>query len=294
MAALRVVPPDAFVGAVESIPLVSELIGRLAERGASYEVDGDWYFPVSADPTFGAVSGLSRPEMVELFGERGGDPDRTGKKDPLDCLVWQRERPGEPAWDSPLGRGRPGWHIECTAIAAAHLGLPLAVQGGGRDLVFPHHEMCAAGGQVATGSAAFAHAYVHAGMVGLDGEKMSKSRGNLIFLSELRRAGHDPMAIRLALLDHHYRGDWDWTSPGLVRAEDRLHRWRQATDRACGPSADRLVVDVRAALASDLDTPAALRLVDAWVEQTLAGPGNDSTAPALVATLCDTRLGVLL
>jgi L-cysteine:1D-myo-inositol 2-amino-2-deoxy-alpha-D-glucopyranoside ligase len=294
MAALRVLPPDAFVGAVESIPLVTELIGRLAERGATYEVDGDWYFSVAAEPSFGAVSGLSRPEMVELFGERGGDPERTGKKDPLDCLVWQRERPGEPAWDSAFGPGRPGWHIECTAIASAHLGLPLTVQGGGRDLVFPHHEMCAAGGQVATGSAAFARAYVHAGMVGLEGEKMSKSRGNLVFLSELRRAGHDPMAIRLALLDHHYRGDWDWTASGLVSAEARLSRWRQATGLASGPSADRLVADVRAALASDLDTPAALGLVDAWVGQTLAEPGNDSSAPALVATLCDARLGVLL
>jgi L-cysteine:1D-myo-inositol 2-amino-2-deoxy-alpha-D-glucopyranoside ligase len=294
MASLHVLPPTEFVGAVESIPLVTELIARLGERGALYEVDGDWYFPVAAEPSFGAVSRLTRAAMVELFGERGGDPNRAGKKDPLDCLVWKCERPGEPAWDSPLGRGRPGWHVECAAISAAHLGLPLHVQGGGRDLVFPHHEMCAAVAQVATGQATFAASYVHAGMVGLDGEKMSKSRGNLVFVSELRRQGHDPTAIRLALLAQHYRNDWDWTVEGLADAEARLDRWRRAVSRAATPGAGRLVTDVRAALADDLDTPAALQLVDAWAGQALAGGGNDRTAASSVRALCDARLGLRL
>ena len=153
--------------------------------------------------------------MLAIFGERGGDPDRPGKKDPLDCLLWQAERPGEPAWDSPFGRGRPGWHVECSAIAREHLGAAIDVQGGGSDLVFPHHEMSASEAQVAEPGTPFARAYVHAGMVALDGEKMSKSKGNLELVSRLREQGTDPMAIRLALLRHHYRSDWEWTAADL-------------------------------------------------------------------------------
>ena len=165
-----------------------------------YGVDGDLYFAVKADPAFGGISGYDAEQMRALFAERGGDPDRPGKRDPLDCLLWQAERPGEPAWDSPFGRGRPGWHVECAAIALEHLGMTIDVQGGGTDLVFPHHEMSASEAQVATGSRPFARAYVHQAMVGLDGEKMSKSKGNLVLVSTTRDSGVDPMAIRLALL----------------------------------------------------------------------------------------------
>ena len=152
--------------------------------------------------------------MLELSAERGGDPDRPGKKDPLDVLVWRAERPGEPAWDSRFGRGRPGWHVECAAIATDHLGPAFDVQAGGFDLVFPHHEMSASHTRVAFAGHPghlFAQNYAHAGMVGLDGEKMSKSLGNLVFVSRLIGAGEDPMAVRLALLAHHYREDWEWT-----------------------------------------------------------------------------------
>ena len=294
MAALRVLPPQHFVGAVEAMPAVDRLIQRLVERGAVYDIDGDWYFAVSADETFGAVSGLSRATMLDLFGERGGDPARAGKKDPLDCLVWRRERAGEPAWDSQLGNGRPGWHVECTAIAVEHLGMSFDVQGGGSDLAFPHHEMCAAQGQVADGGQPFAQAYVHAGMVGLDGAKMSKSRGNLVFVSTLRAEGVDPMAIRLAILDHHYRGDWDWTTDGLRRAQQRLGRWRAAVAAAQAPAAEPVVAAVRAALAADLDAPRALRIVDEWADATLAGAGHDAEASGAVKALCDARLGVAL
>ena len=203
MEALRVLPPDSYVGAVESIPLVVEMVERLREEGSVYAVPStgsgdDLYFSVSHDPTFGEVSGWTREHMLAVFAERGGDPDRPGKKDPLDCLLWQAERPGEPAWDTPLGRGRPGWHIECSAIARRHLGAAIDVQGGGSDLVFPHHEMSASEAQVADPGHRFARAYVHAGMVGLDGEKMSKSKGNLVLVSALRESGLDPMVIRLA------------------------------------------------------------------------------------------------
>src|SRR5690349_4739925 len=152
MEALRVLPPSAYIGAVEAIPRVVEMIEQLRTLGAVYQVDDDYYFSVTADPTFGQVSGWDRDQMLAIFAERGGDPDRPGKKDPLDCLLWQAEnpelRPGDPAWDSSLGRGRPGWHIECSAIARDHLGTGFDVQGGGSDLIFPHHEMSAAEAQV--------------------------------------------------------------------------------------------------------------------------------------------------
>ena len=190
-------------------------------------MEDDLYFSVTSDPAFGEESRMSREEMLRLFPERGGDPERAGKKDPLDCVVWRGERPGEPAWDSPFGRGRPGWHIECTAIALDLLGETFDVQAGGTDLIFPHHEMCANEAQVATGRR-FAQVYAHAGMVGLDGEKMSKSRGNLVFVSELRRSEVDPMAIRLTLLRHHYRSDWEWDDAELWTAVDTLAEWRRA------------------------------------------------------------------
>ena len=199
MTALRVLAPDDYVGAVESIPLVVEMVQQLQERGAVYEVEGDLYFAVRSDPRFGSVSHLSDDQMLAVFAERGGDPDRSGKKDPLDCLLWQREREGEPAWDTALGRGRPGWHIECSAIALEHLGRGFDVQGGGSDLVFPHHEMSASEAQAAFEGSTFAQTYVHAGMVGYQGEKMSKSKGNLVLVSSLREAGVDP--------DGHPAGD---------------------------------------------------------------------------------------
>ena len=195
MTALRVVPPQEYIGAVEAIPLVVQYIQRLQDADAVYSLDGDLYFAVHADKAFGSVACLSESTMLELFAERGGDPDRVGKKHPLDCLLWQAERPGEPSWDSPFGPGRPGWHIECTAIALDNLGMSIDVQGGGSDLAFPHHEMGASEAQVATDIWPYARTYAHAGMVGLDGEKMSKSKVNLVFVSRLRADGRDP-AIR--------------------------------------------------------------------------------------------------
>ncbi|XRQ15562.1 cysteine--1-D-myo-inosityl 2-amino-2-deoxy-alpha-D-glucopyranoside ligase [Actinomadura welshii] len=290
MTALRVLPPDQYIGAVESIPLVIEMIEKLRGRDAAYEVDGDVYFPIAADPDFGQVSRLTREEMAPLFAERGGDPDRPGKRDPLDALLWLARRPGEPSWDSPFGEGRPGWHVECSAISIEHLGMAFDVEGGGSDLAFPHHEMGASHAQVATGERPHARAYVHAGMVGLDGEKMSKSRGNLVFVSKLRETGTDPMAIRLALLAHHYRSDWEWTPGGLAAAEARLDRWRAAAARPAGPPAAPVAAAVRDRLSDDLDAPGALAALDAWA----AGDGADETAPAQVKAIADALLGVAL
>jgi len=293
MTALRVIPPQHYLGAVESIPSVVELIESLKLTGAVYQVDDpqypDWYFEVHRAPGFGRLSRLSPDEASAIFGERGGDPERPGKRNPLDCLVWRLERPGEPAWDSRLGRGRPGWHIECTAIALQYLGADFDVQGGGSDLVFPHHEMCAAEGAVATRQP-FAKAYVHAGMVGLDGEKMSKSKGNLVLVSRLRADGVDPMAIRLGLLAHHYRSDWEWFPRELTLADRRLGAWRSAVTRPTTAPAAPLLSAVRAALRNDLDAPAALALIDEW---TLIG-GEDAEGGALVATAVDALLGIQL
>lgn len=287
MTALRMRAPQHYVGAVESIDLVTDLVARLGE--SVYRVDDDLYFDVHADAAFGSVSNLDEEAMRAVFGERGGDPDRAGKRDPLDCLVWQAPRPGEPSWESPLGPGRPGWHIECAAIALQHLGTDFDVQGGGSDLAFPHHEMSASEARVATGEE-FARAFVHAGMVGLDGEKMSKSKGNLVLVSALREAGTDPMAVRLALLAHHYRSDWEWFDTDLTQAEERLRRWRTAVERPTGAPAGALVADLAAALSDDLDAPRALAAVDAWA----ALDGTDAEASQEVRAAVDALLGVAL
>ncbi|MGW6283317.1 cysteine--1-D-myo-inosityl 2-amino-2-deoxy-alpha-D-glucopyranoside ligase [Kribbella sp. NPDC055071] len=290
MTALRVIPPQDYIGVVESVDLVAAAVEELQAAGAVYSVDGDLYFAVKADPAFGSVSGYDRSTMRDLFAERGGDPDREGKRDPLDSLLWRHQRPGEPAWDSPVGRGRPGWHVECSAIALEYLGMTFDVQGGGSDLIFPHHEMSASGAQVATGKFPFARAYVHQAMVGLDGEKMSKSKGNLVLVSKERLAGIDPMAIRLALLMHHYRTDWFWMDSDLLDGQERLDVWRGAIGRGSGPDGAAVVDAVRAALTNDLDTVAALSAIDTWA----ATNGDDPEAPALVAQAADALLGIKL
>ncbi|MBA2508030.1 MAG: cysteine--1-D-myo-inosityl 2-amino-2-deoxy-alpha-D-glucopyranoside ligase [Nocardioidaceae bacterium] len=296
MEALRMLAPQHFTGVVESMDLVVAAIERLRAAGVTYEVDGDLYFDSSRDESFGRVSRLDRETMLGLFGERGGDPERSGKRDPLDWLLWRAERTGEPAWDSPLGAGRPGWHVECAAMAVEHLGMGFEIQGGGSDLVFPHHEMSAAEAEMAFASAPFAQAYVHAGMVGLDGDKMSKSRGNLVLVSELLMAGVDPMALRLALLSHHYRTDWSWTVADLGAARTRLAAWRSALS-ASGPAdqpgaeATAVVEAIRRALAEDLNAPAAVLAVDEWAAAAQQGwVGGGRTVAAAV----DALLGVAL
>ena len=291
MAALKVLPPDEYAGVVESVPLVAAMVVQLRERGHAYAVDEDWYFDVHADPEFGSVSHLAEAEMVRLSAERGGDPERPGKRHPLDCLLWRGERPGEPAWDSDLGRGRPGWHVECSAIAVAHLGEEIDVQGGGNDLVFPHHEMSAAQVHAADPGTRFARTYLHTGMVAYHGEKMSKSVGNIVFVSALRERGTDPDVLRLALLSHHYRDDWEWTDRDLATAERRLERWRAALPTTSEEQAEQLVVTVRGALAVDLDTPRALRLLDDWA---LGWHPGDGSGEQVVRDLVEARLGLSL
>jgi len=338
MVALRVLPPDHYVGAVEALGVIERFNQVLADRGVLYDLDADVYFARSADPLFGSVSGLDPAAMTRLSAERGGDPGRPGKKDPLDPLVWLAARPGEPAWESVLGRGRPGWHVECAAIATHYLGRAFDLQVGGIDLIFPHHEMSASHARVALGGPGreevFARRYAHAGMVRLDGEKMSKSLGNLVFVSRLLADGADPMAIRLAILAHHYRQDWDWTGEGLASATRRLSRWRAAAALAAHggragrgpaggpggaagapggavPSGQAVLNEVRERLADDLDAPGALAAVDRWAVAVSAGaagapglagnarpPDADLASPAgsasLITDTVDALLGVAL
>lgn len=308
MAALGVVPPDVYVGAVESVPVVVTAVEKLVAAGAAYRVDtpdavgggpGDVYADLSADPSFGQVAGLDPDVMLALARERGGDPDRAGKRSPLDPLLWRRERAGEPAWDgSSLGRGRPGWHIECAVIARDGLGLPFDVQGGGSDLVFPHHEMSTSHARLLDDGQG-ARTHVHTGMVAYQGTKMSKSLGNLVLVSVLRAEGVDPMAIRLAILAHRYRDDWEWTEAGLDEARARLTTWRAALSGNGGVDGSATLAAVRAALADDLDTPRALVAVDAWAQQTLTGQASGEAAdvegaPGVIARTVDALLGVRL
>jgi len=298
MESLRIVPPSQYIGAVESIPAIGTRVVRLLDTGAAYRLvdgTGDVYFDLTAAPRFGYESHLDRETMLALSGERGGDPGREGKRDPLDPLLWRGARDGEPAWDGgALGPGRPGWHIECAVIALDRLGAVVDVQGGGNDLIYPHHECSAAHAEVLTGVEPFARHYVHAGMIGLGGEKMSKSKGNLVFVSRLRADGVDPMAMRVALMATHYRADRQWTDDTLKTGLERLAIWREAAAVPSGPSGADLLDGVRMALAHDLDTPLALSLVDSWCDAALAGSGTDTEAPALMAVTVDALLGVRL
>lgn len=297
MEALRVLPPQHYVGATETIDLVVEAITALRDRGAVYQLEGDeyadWYFDVTSSGHFMEVSGLDEKAALSKFVDMGGDPDRAGKRHPLDPLVWQQARPGEPSWSSSLGQGRPGWHIECTAIALEHLGPDFDVQGGGSDLAFPHHEMCAAQAR-AISDEPFAEVYAHSGMVALDGEKMSKSKGNLELVSRLRDQGVDPMVVRLAMLTHHWRDDWEWTADHLDIARERLNRWRAVTRLEATPEVAPLVARVRTALRTDLDAPAALSFLDDFVTDSLEQPGSDRQGPRMFADLVDAVLGIAL
>src|SRR5215212_541817 len=284
MAALRVLPPHDYVAATDAIGEVVELVEKMLAAGTAYVVDDadhpDVYFRADATQQFGYESGYDRDTMLRLFAERGGDPDRPGKGDELDALMWRAERPGEPSWPSPFGPGRPGWHVECSAIALSRIGTGLDIQGGGSDLIFPHHEFSAAHAESVTGERRFARHYVHAGMIGGDGHKMSKSRGNLVLVSGLR-AGH-------------YRADRSWSDAVLEEAIARLHWWRQAISLPAGPDATDVVARVRQYLADDLDTPKALAALDGWTTDALEYGGHDTAAPRTVATAIDALLGVQL
>ena len=295
MVNLRVIPPAHYIGAVDAIPLVVDAIEKLQQRNSIYPVDSDLYFSVHKDANFGTRSHLTHNEMLEIFSERGGDPQRLGKQNPLDCLVWMSQRPNEPGWDSPFSVGRPGWHIECTAIAIKYLqpsqseNTLIDIQGGGSDLIFPHHEMCAAQAKVLSGKELSSH-YIHAGMIGLDGEKMSKSKGNLVFVSSLVAAGRDPMAIRWALLKDHYRTDRMWTEEQLLTAEVEINELKKMLASGKSAPTNVLIQGILNSLADDLDTPKVLKMLNDWVLDSRTNQNSDD-AEALV-TVLDAVLGL--
>jgi L-cysteine:1D-myo-inositol 2-amino-2-deoxy-alpha-D-glucopyranoside ligase len=295
MVALHVIPPAHYIGAVEAIPEVIRAIKTLQEKGTVYEVDQDLYFEVRSDSDFGRRSNLSKQEMLEIFAQRGGDPLKPGKKDPLDALLWLAQRPNEPGWESDFGSGRPGWHIECCAIALNFLDIAegdatsIDIQGGGSDLIFPHHEMSAAQSKMINGRE-FATHYVHAGMIGLDGEKMSKSKGNLVLVSNLLKEGRDAMAIRFALLSHHYRSDHMWTDTDLVNAEEFMEQLRITLSRMEVAPTDATINEIIASLSNDLDTPRAIKALRNWLADTNAGKTGGS--PGELSRAIDTLLGI--
>lgn len=297
MTSLRVIPPHSYIGAVEAIGLVTQKIEKLREAGAIYSVDQDLYFRVHSDPDFGSRSHLSQSESLRVFSERGGDPDRIGKENALDSLVWLSKRENEPGWPSIHGEGRPGWHIECCAIALAYLEPDAAeeylidIQGGGSDLIFPHHEMSAAQARVSTGKN-FARSYVHTGMIGLNGEKMSKSLGNLVFVSTLMHSGVNPMAIRCALLMQNYATARMWSDDLLDQAQEFLNALTlQLSQTECAPT-DKVIQDVVNALSSNLDTEKVFSILNRWIEECQSGAigGN----PGELSRALDTLLGLAI
>jgi L-cysteine:1D-myo-inositol 2-amino-2-deoxy-alpha-D-glucopyranoside ligase len=260
MAALNVRPPDVFPRASQTIPKIIELVRLLEAQGHAYQRDGNVYFRAGSITDYGRLSRLSREEMIKLSAQRGADPNDPRKQDPLDFVLWQASAPDEPLWDSPWGGGRPGWHIECSAMALEHLGAQLDVHGGGADLIFPHHDSEIAQSESVTGVRPFARIWVHTGMLRYQGEKMSKSLRNLVLIADLLHR-FDADSIRVLLLRHHYREAWEYTPDQLGDAAAWTRRLRQAA-RGPGNAGGSSPLAIRAALDDDLDTPRALSLLE--------------------------------
>ena len=276
MVALNTRPPVAEPRATESIEPMIDLITRLEAGGHTYTVDGTTWFDVSTAPEFGQLSGYDHDTMVRYAGERGGTPEDPRQRNPLDFVLWMPSADDEPVWDSPFGPGRPGWHIECSAMSWAHFGQTLDLHGGGTDLIFPHHECERAQAEHGYGEA-FARHWMHAGMVAYQGTKMSKSLGNLVFVSELVKT-HAPQAVRLALMGHHYRDNWEWFDGDIDEAQGLFDRMVQAATLATGPDPDALLHNVRNALDDDLDAPTARAALASYADAMLAGNGDHEGA----------------
>jgi len=293
MTALRILPPSQLVKVTDSLDLVESFIDKLDRNGHIYQIEGDFYFSVDKYLDFLPIP---LAEAISVFAERGGDPDKEGKRHPLDAVVWSANKDGEPGWNSKYGFGRPGWHIECTAIACEFLDNDekdpvIQLQGGGSDLIFPHHFMSAQIVKAALGRD-FAESYIHAGMICLDGEKMSKSKGNLIFVSKLIQEGVDPMVIRWALLSGHYQQDREWSTQLLQRAKDEVALVRSVLSRSETADASSLVSNLIKDLSDNLNTPKALsEIVDWSLESNKIATSNHS---GLVSRAIDSLLGLAL
>jgi L-cysteine:1D-myo-inositol 2-amino-2-deoxy-alpha-D-glucopyranoside ligase len=283
MRQLNVLPADVFPKATDEIPAMLDMIARLVEQGHAYRAGGNVYFSVATDPEYAAFARLDREAMLALAREHGGDPDDTHKRDPLDFVLWQQSAPGEPAWESPWGRGRPGWHIECSAMSFKYLGPQLHIHGGGSDLLFPHHASERAQSEAATGVKPFAHVWMHTAMVRLNGAKMSKSQGNLIMVSDLLRRC-DADTVRCFLLRHHYRDSWEYRETdvqGAARCTD-LMRDAFRHPGAAGPALDAAPAarQFEDAMDADLDTPSAMQALDSLARMITEGARQGSDVRA--------------
>jgi L-cysteine:1D-myo-inositol 2-amino-2-deoxy-alpha-D-glucopyranoside ligase len=293
MSALRIIPPKKLVKVTESFDLIEKFITQLSDRGFLYKIEEDYYFSVG---DFLEDLPMTVDQAKVIFQQRGGDPERTGKKHPLDPVVWLANQEGDPGWPSKFGYGRPGWHVECTAIACNHLDNSnsdpiIDLQGGGSDLLFPHHYMSAKIVQAAYGRE-FSSLYIHAGMIGLDGEKMSKSKGNLVFVSKLLEDGVDPMIIRWALLTGHYQSDRQWSDDLLKKAESEVGLMRTALSRTEVADTDQLLKDLVSDLSNNLDTPSALNRLVLWAKESQKDADHNQSGQ--VSRAIDSLLGLAL
>jgi L-cysteine:1D-myo-inositol 2-amino-2-deoxy-alpha-D-glucopyranoside ligase len=288
MDALEMRAPDAEPRATESIEEIIELVGRLLESDHAYLTHGTAYFDVSTFPRYGELSHYSYEQMLRLARERGGNPDDPHRRRPLDFVLWQPSLADEPAWRAPFGVGRPGWHIECSAMAMHEHGPTMDLHGGGTDLIFPHHECEIAQSESLTGKPCATH-WLHSAMVNYEGEKMSKSLGNLVFVDELLKSA-DPRAIRLALMRHHYRHGFEWYHTDLEEGTALLHRLLAAAERTSGPDPRPFAARVRNAIDDDLDSPRALDALDDLASAILSG--GDDTSTRMVMCELGRLLGV--
>jgi L-cysteine:1D-myo-inositol 2-amino-2-deoxy-alpha-D-glucopyranoside ligase len=293
MSALRIIPPKKLVKVTESFDLIEKFITQLSDRGFLYKIEEDYYFSVG---DFLEDLPMSVDQAKVIFQQRGGDPERIGKKHPLDPVIWLANQEGDPGWASSFGFGRPGWHVECTAIACNHLDNSnsdpiIDLQGGGSDLLFPHHYMSSKIVQAAYGRE-FSSLYIHAGMIGLDGEKMSKSKGNLVFVSKLLENDVDPMIIRWALLTGHYQSDRQWSDDLLKKAESDVELMRTALSRTEVADTDQLLKDLISDLSNNLDTPTALNRLVLWAKKSQKDAAYNQSGQ--VSRAIDSLLGLAL
>ena len=293
MTALRIIPPSNLVTVTSSMKIIEDFITLLDQRGFLYQIENDHYFSVER---FLEDMPLSIDEAIKIFSERGGDPDRPGKKHPLDPVVWMAHQGDDPSWESKFGLGRPGWHVECTAIAVHYLDSANAdpiiqIQAGGSDLIFPHHYMSEQIVRAAYGRG-FANNYVHSAMIHLDGEKMSKSKGNLVFVSKLLNQGIDPMVIRWALLSGHYQQDRSWSDELLQKATSEVALLRSALAQSEVAETKELIQSIISDLANNLDTQAALNRLIAWAKSSQSSPKVNESG--LVSRAIDSLLGLAL
>jgi L-cysteine:1D-myo-inositol 2-amino-2-deoxy-alpha-D-glucopyranoside ligase len=295
MTSLGVLPPNAYRGVIESIDEIISTVEEMIATGRSYILDGDIYLDLNQ--VDGAIENLplALDQALKIFEERGGDPARVGKRHALDPLLWKARKGDDPFWEAPFGQGRPGWHIECTAIALKNLPkastTSITLQAGGSDLIFPHHYMTALQAKALTG-VEFASCYSHAGMIGLDGEKMSKSKGNLVFVSKLRQEGVSPALIRIALFTDRYSTDRMWSRELLDDANKLLARLLSALSRQEVAPTFEVVQEIVNAISNDLNTPKVFELLNSWCLKTEEGEVGGS--PGEISRALDTYLGITL